>query len=130
MDCDVKQLSPLALAFVGDAVYELMVRQKLVEHGSMPVGKLHKLAVERVKASAQAVAFDKLCETATEKELSILKRGRNANGVRAPRNADTAAYRKATGIEALFGYLYLIGEQERQIEIFELIQSCIDTKEM
>ena len=129
MQCDIKLLSPLTLAFVGDAAYELMVRRQLITAGSMPVGKLHKLAVDRVKAGAQALAFDKLCELATEKELAVLKRGRNASGVRPPKHADTAAYRKATGVEALFGYLYLQGEEERLLQLFEVVQQCIDQGE-
>lgn len=125
----VKLLSPLSLAFVGDAAYELLVRRQLLEHGSMPVGKLHKLAVERVRAGAQALAFDRLCDMATEQELAMLKRGRNASGVRPPRHADTVAYRKATGVEALFGYLYLTGQEARMAELFEVIQQCITGRE-
>lgn len=114
-------MSPTTLAFVGDVVYELLVRERLVAGGDRPVGQLHNQAVEQVRASAQAEAYHLLEEQITEEELSILKRGRNANGVHPPKNADPQAYRKATGIEALFGYLYLCGRTQRLTELFELI---------
>ncbi len=114
-------LSPLTLAFVGDVVYELMVRRQLVEGGSMPVGKLHARAVEQVNATAQAAVYHRLEPVLDPLELSILKRGRNAHTGRTPKNATAIDYRKATGVEALFGYLYLSGKTERLAELFDII---------
>ena len=115
------RLSPLTLAFMGDAVYELLVRQQLTMQGSMPANALHKLAVEMVRCSAQAKAYRLLEEKLTEQELAILKRGRNSSSTKCPKNADPIEYRMATGVEALFGYLFLNGEEQRIRELFRLI---------
>lgn len=116
-----KQMNPLTLAFVGDVVFELLVRQRLVADGDRPVGQLHNMAVAQVKASAQAVAYHLLEPVLDEEELSILKRGRNSHSVHPPKNANPQDYRKATGVEALFGYLYLKGRTGRVEELFRLI---------
>jgi len=116
-----KQMNPLTLAFVGDVVFELLVRQRLVADGDRPVGQLHNMAVTQVKASAQAVAYHLLEPVLDEEELSILKRGRNSHSVHPPKNSHPQDYRKATGVEALFGYLYLKGRTERVEELFRLI---------
>ncbi len=124
MGTDPKLLSPGTLAFMGDAVYELYVRQRLVERANMPVNKLHKLAVEKVRASFQSNAYSVIEAQLTEEEQNIWKRGRNANNIRAPKNADLVEYRRATGLEALFGYLFLLGRRERLEELFELIMAA------
>ncbi len=116
-----KQMNPLTLAFVGDVVFELLVRQRLVADGDRPVGQLHNMAVAQVKASAQAVAYHLLEPVLDEEEMSILKRGRNSHSVHPPKNSHPQDYRKATGVEALFGYLYLKGRTRRVEELFELI---------
>lgn len=116
-----ERLSPLTLAFMGDAVYELLVRQELTMKGSMPVNALHKLAVELVRCSAQARAYRLLEGILSEKELAILKRGRNSSSTKCPKHADPIEYRMATGVEALFGYLFLNGEEKRIRELFRLI---------
>lgn len=110
--------SPLALAFLGDAVYELMVRREIIKLGNCQPAKLHNACVKRVRASAQAEAYQLLEPMLTEDELSILKRGRNSSSMKAPKTSDPQSYRKATGIEALFGYLYLKGEEKRLEELF------------
>ena len=120
-NCDVNNLSPLNLAFVGDTVFDLFVREKLVCEANRPVNRLHKSATKLVKASAQAEAAIKITEKLTEKELSVLKRGRNAHTNHKAKNADVVDYHYATGLEALFGYLYLNGETERLRELFEMI---------
>ena len=114
-------LNGLSLAFIGDAVYEIMVREHLLEHGSMPVKKLHTMAVEMVRASFQANAFDFLESAVTEEENGILHRGRNASATHIPKGANAIEYRKATGVESLFGWLYLEGKNERIRELFSLI---------
>lgn len=118
---DPGQLSPVALAFIGDGVFELMVRERLLRRGSMPAGVLHRMAVRKVCASSQAKAFPALEAALTGEESGILKRGRNANTSRAPKSCTVEEYRKATAIEALMGYLYLKGETERLEELFDLI---------
>ena len=117
---DPKMLNALDLAFVGDGVYGLLVREILAREGSRPVGELHRMAVEYVNATAQAAAYDSIAALLTEREQAIYRRGRNG-GAHPPKNADPGHYAKATGVEALFGYLYLNGEQERLQELFAAI---------
>ena len=114
-----KLLSPLTRAFVGDVVYELLVREKIVQVGSMPTKRLNALKVELVRASAQAIVYDALEPMLTEEEHDILKRGRNSHTGSVPKNGSVADYRKATGVEALFGYLYLKKDSERLQLLFE-----------
>jgi len=99
-----------------------MVRAKLLEAGSLPAGKLHKLAVARVSAAAQARFYDALEAVLCQQERDILRRGRNANSARAPKSCTYEDYRKATGIEALFGYLYLKGDTKRLEELFAVME--------
>jgi len=115
-----RQLSPLVLAFLGDSVFELLVREKIVAEGNAPVGKLHHKAVHYVCAGAQAEAFHVIEPLLTEEEQAIYKRGRNAKS-QPPKNADPLEYRVATGLEALFGYLYASEQHDRVKELFELI---------
>ena len=114
-------LNGLSLAFIGDAVYEIMVREHLLQHGSLQVGKLHKMAVEFGRESFQADVFDFLEPILDEDECSILHRGRNASATHIPKGANAIEYRKATGVESLFGWLYLEGKNERIRELFEMI---------
>ena len=114
-------LNGLSLAFIGDAVYEIMVREHLLENGSLQVGKLHKMAVEYVRASYQADVFDFLEPIVDEEERGILHRGRNASATHVPKGANAIEYRKATGVESLFGWLYLEGKNERIKELFRMI---------
>ncbi len=113
-------LSPLTLAFVGDSVYEMFIRTKVLKEGNRPANELHKIAVGYVKASAQAKAAHKILESLTDKEIEVYKRGRNTNIHTIPKNADMADYRHATALESLIGYLYLNGENERLEEILNL----------
>ena len=109
-------LSPLALAFVGDGVYSLLVREHLVGLANRPVGELHRLSVEMVRAEAQSAAIIQLMPLITEEELAVFKRGRNAHTARAG-----AEYHRSTGLEALFGWLYLSGREARARELFGMI---------
>ena len=111
-ECDPDLLSPLTLAFVGDCVFELFVRERLVCEANRPVQQLHQYSVAQDRCDAQAKSMDLLVDELTEKELAIYKRGRNAKST-PPKNASSADYHKATGLEALFGYLYLKGEINR-----------------
>jgi ribonuclease-3 family protein len=113
--------SPLTLAYLGDAVYEQLVREKLVRECNRNTGELHKLATMRVCAVYQSKAFDIIMPVLNEKEVSVLKRGRNATGNTVPKHTDVSDYRRATGVECLFGYLKLTGNDERINEIFNII---------
>ncbi len=112
-DVDVRTVSPLALAFVGDGVYEMLVRERLVCLANRPPRELHREAVKLVRAEAQAEAMQVLMPLLTEKEEAVYKRGRNAHTAR---NSDD--YHRATGLETLFGYLYLSGDIDRVRELF------------
>ena len=121
---DVNSLSPSVLAFVGDAFYGLLVREMLAEV-NRPSGELHSASVKLVKAGAQAEAFKIIEPTLSEKELAIYKRGRNAHVNSIPKNATVSDYHSATGVETLFCYLHLSGEDERAKELFKIIISNI-----
>jgi len=116
-----RDLSPITLAFIGDGVFELLVRERLLSRGSMPANKLHSLAVQKVKASSQAKAYPMLETVLDEEELDILRRGRNANTSAVPKSCTHAEYRMATAIEALFGYLYLCGRTDRLQELYAIV---------
>lgn len=112
-EVDAKMYSPLVLAYVGDAVYEIMIRTKVINDGNQQVKKLHKQSSELVKAGAQANLIMILQEELTEEELAVYKRGRNAKSATMAKNASMKDYRMATGFEALVGYLYLSEQFER-----------------
>lgn len=118
---DVNQYSPLTLAFLGDAVYERLVRERLVLTANMPVKKLHSEAVERVRAAYQSRAVDVITPLLTEEEEAVLKRGRNAVGNTVPKSSNPVEYRRATALETLFGYLQLTENFERMVELFDII---------
>ncbi|MGN1132851.1 MAG: Mini-ribonuclease 3 [Oscillospiraceae bacterium] len=122
------QYSPVALAFMGDAVYEQKAREKIILSGNRPANELHKIAVTRVCAEYQSAAAVRLVENGllTDEEQAVLKRGRNAHGIQIPKHSTASQYRMATGLESLFGYLFLIGEKERIDELFEI---CWETEE-
>lgn len=114
---DIRTYSPLTLAYIGDAIFELVIRTVLVERKNMRPEKLHKAATKIVKAETQSKMIEVLKEDLTEEEHAIYKRGRNAKAVTRAKNATMADYRRATGFEALMGYLYLNGEMERMLEL-------------
>lgn len=112
---DIHTLSPLTLALIGDGVYELMVRERLVCEANRSAGDLHRLAVKVVRAEAQSAAMERLEPVLTEQETAVYKRGRNAHTARTGKE-----YHRATGLETLFGYLYLKGDIPRIRELFEI----------
>ena len=114
-------LSPLALAFVGDTVYDLFVRETLVCQANRPVKKLHFLAVEKVRAQAQAIFAKEIFDFLTQEEKDVFMRGRNAHTGHIPKNASVEDYHYATALETLFGFLYLSGQIERLRELFSFI---------
>ena len=113
-------LSPSVLAFVGDAVYGLMVRTALAEV-NRPSGELHKLSVKLVNATAQAQAYKMIEPELSEKEIMVFKRGRNFKTGNTPKNSSGGEYHTATGLETLFGFLYLSGENDRLKTLFNII---------
>lgn len=117
---DLRTYSPLTLAYIGDAIFELVVRTVLVERKNTQAEKLHKAATKIVKAETQALMIEMLKEDLTEEEMAVYKRGRNAKAVTRAKNASMSEYRRATGFEALMGYLYLKGDIERMIELIHL----------
>ncbi len=120
----VNEYSPLVLAYVGDAVYELYVRKHITKDNNIQVDKLHKKAVSVVKSSAQAKSYHIIENMLTEEEVAVFKRGRNAKSS-VPKNSDMSEYKTATGLEALIGYIYLKGDTNRLDEIMNLILSEI-----
>jgi ribonuclease-3 family protein len=114
---DIRTYSPLTLAYIGDGVYELIIRTVLVEQGNLQPAKLHKKSSGLVKAAAQAAMIRGLEAQLTEEELSAYKRGRNAKAYHTAKNASVADYRTATGFEALMGWLYLTGRYERMVSL-------------
>ena len=124
LPCDPKQFSPLTLAFIGDAVFELFVREKLVCRGNCPVNRLHQASVKEVCCTAQAQAVERLKPLLTGEEADILRSGRNAHVGHVPKNASVAEYHAATGLEALFGYLYLCGNLQRLQVLFEALEEA------
>lgn len=119
-DADLRTYSPLALAYIGDSIYDLVIRTLLVKQGNAQPNKLHKRASAMVKASAQAEMIERLLPILTEEEAAVYKRGRNAKSYTVAKNATVKDYRKATGFEALMGYLYLKEELGRMIELIKL----------
>lgn len=119
-EVDIKAYSPLTLAYIGDSIYDVMIRTVVVERGNRSANNLHKMAVKYVNAGVQAAMADALLESLSEEELAIYKRGRNAKSYTKAKNATVNDYRKATGLEALFGYLYLQDKMDRIIELIKI----------
>lgn len=119
-DTDIRTYSPLTLAYIGDAIYELVIRTILVEKGNTQVNKLNQRANRLVKASAQSEMIEKLKPHLTKEEMAVFKRGRNAKSYTMAKNATMSDYRRATGFEALMGYLYLTEQWERMLELIKL----------
>ena len=118
---ELRAVSSIGLAHVGDAVYELLVRSRLCADNHTAVTQLHRLTVSQVNAAAQAQAAEKILPMLTEEERSVYKRGRNAKVNSVPHHAEIAQYHAATALEALFGWLYLLGRRERLEELFARI---------
>lgn len=117
---DPREYSPLALAHIGDAIFEVLARLTVLTDGNAPVNRLHKKARDIVNAKAQAEMYHRIKAELTEEEEAVFRRGRNAKSFTVPKNADLMDYRHATGLEALFGYLYLKGDKERAVALFKL----------
>lgn len=123
---DVNNISMQTFAFIGDAIYNVYIRCYLTSKSTMQTGKLHKLSIKYVSAKAQSYTIDNLNEILTEQEILVYKRGRNTNIDKISKNVDIIEYKKATGFEALLGYLYITGEQKR---LDELVKKSIEIVE-
>ncbi len=122
----MNRYSPLALAFMGDSVYEIIIRSMVVQETNRPAGQLNKIKVKYVNAAAQARIIEFIEPELTEDELDVYKRGRNAKSYTSAKNQSITDYRKATGFEALCGYLYLKGDMDRLIELLKKGVTVID----
>ncbi len=129
-DCeiDIREQSPLSLAFVGDAVIEMLVRARLVERTRLKLNELQSRKVKIVSAKGQFAAYKIIQEHLSEDENAVLRRGKNASKASVSKNATPEEYRASTGLETLFGYLYLQNEHQRIKELFEIIWSEIDVE--
>ena len=121
---EILELNPLVLAFVGDSVQQLMVRTKLSCTSTAKAGELHKLQSAQIKASAQAKYMDDIMSALSEDEIAVFKRARNTHMNTMAKHASVADYKKASGFEAVIGYLYLLGENERLEELFDIIEKA------
>lgn len=119
-DVDIRTYSPLTLAYIGDGIFELVIRSLLVGQGNLPVAKFHRKASSLVNAGAQSAMAGRIKEHLTEEELRVFRRGRNANSPTMAKHATMSEYRRATGLEALMGYLYLEGRLDRLLELVKL----------
>ena len=119
-------ISPLGLAYIGDAVYDVYIRSYVLGKGNTGVNKLHKTSTGYVSAKAQSYIIHNLADSLTEEETAVYKRGRNAHSNTSAKNADVVDYRHATGFEALLGYLYITGNQQRLSEIIEMAINIIN----
>lgn len=125
-EVDIKEYSPLTLAYVGDSIYDLIIKSLVVNEGNRQVQKLHKETSMRVQASAQSKMMRAIQEHLTEEEHAVFKRGRNAKSVSPAKNQSITDYRRATGFEALMGYLYLKKEWKRMLELVKIGLESMD----
>ncbi|AGC69396.1 ribonuclease III [Thermoclostridium stercorarium subsp. stercorarium DSM 8532] len=125
----VNRLSPLVLAFVGDAVFNLFIRSRLVMKKNESAHMMHVKAINYVKASAQSKIVSKLQDKLNDEEKNILRRGRNTKSATIPKHADVLDYRRATAFEAVLGYLYLLGMNERLEEILNMAAEIIENEQ-
>lgn len=117
---DFNKCNALILAYMGDAVIELLARRHIIGDGDRKISELNVEAKKYVTAVSQSAAVERVLPHLTEKELQMFKYGRNAKGVHTPKSASAVDYRRATGLECLFGYLYLLGETERAKSLFDI----------
>ena len=123
---DIKSMQPLALAFLGDAVYEIYIRKYVMAKGYRTINSMHKEAIRFVRAKSQCTAVKRILPELPEEEASVVRRGRNANPHTVPKNAEVEDYRYATALESLFGYLELTGQKERLEELMDRVVAVIE----
>jgi len=125
---EINRISPLVLAYIGDAVYEVYIRTYIINRFKGKVNYLHRISTNFVKASAQAEIVRSILDELEDEEIRIVKRGRNQKSTTVPKNANLSDYKHATGFEALLGFLYLTNKKERLMEIIEMSIKIIEDK--
>ena len=128
-EINITDYSPLTLAYIGDGIYEIVIRTIIVDEANRQVNKIHKAASGLVKAGTQAKMIHLIMDDLTEDEIQIFKRGRNAKAVTRAKNASMSEYRRATGFEALMGWLYLSGKSDRMMELIMLALKRFEMEE-
>lgn len=129
-EINIIDYSPLTLAYIGDGIYEIIVRTVIVDEANRQVNKIHKAASNLVKAETQAKMIHLIMDDLTEEEVKIYKRGRNAKAVTRAKNASMSDYRTATGFEALMGWLYLTGQSQRMMELIKKCITCFQSDQL
>lgn len=127
-NAEINSFSPLSLAYIGDAVYEVYIRSHVMNNGNMQVNKFHREATRYVSANAQSNIIHRIMQFLTEEEISVFKRGRNAHSYTSAKNADIVAYRHATGFEALIGYLFILKQFDRINEIVKMSIEAVENE--
>lgn len=127
-EVDINTYSPLTLAYIGDCVFDLIIKNLVISHGNKQVSKLHKETSSLVQASAQSLMMRKIQGQLTDEETSVYKRGRNAKSITPAKNQSITDYRRATGFEALLGYLYLQKEWKRMLDLVKIGLDSLDVK--
>ena len=125
-EVDIREYSPLTLAYIGDCIYDLVIKSKVINEGNKQVNKLHQETSKLVQASAQSLMMRTMQEHLTEEEHAVYKRGRNAKSVSPAKNQSITDYRRATGFEALLGYLYLKKDYKRLLELVKIGLDSLD----
>ena len=129
-EVDVHSYSPLTLAYIGDSIYDLIIKSLVINQGNRQVNKLHKETSMYVQASTQSLMMRAMQEELTEEEHAVYKRGRNAKSVSPAKNQSITDYRRATGFEALLGYLYLKKEWKRMLDLVKIGLDSLKEKEV
>lgn len=119
-EADIRTVNPLTLAYIGDCIYEMVMRTVMTAEHNTKAGQLHRMTTKYVKADAQSEMMKTLEPVLTEEELAVFHRGRNAKSGSSAKNADIGSYRRATGFEAVMGYLYLTEQVDRMLELIKL----------
>lgn len=127
-EVDIREYSPLTLAYIGDCVYDLVIKSLVISEGNKQVNKLHQETSKLVQASAQSLMMRTMQEHLTEEEHAVYKRGRNAKSVSSAKNQSITDYRRATGFEALLGYLYLKKDYKRLLDLVKIGLDSLEEK--
>lgn len=128
-DINIIDYSPLTMAYIGDGIYEIVIRTIIVDQANRQVNKIHKASADLVKAQTQAQLIHLIMDKLTEEEVAIYKRGRNAKAITRAKNASMSDYRTATGFEALMGWLYLTNQSDRMMELIKEALDLFEKKE-
>lgn len=128
-EVDIREYSPLTLAYIGDSIYDLIIKSLVINRGNKPVQKLHKETSSLVQASAQSMMMRAMQEELTDEERAVYKRGRNAKSVSPAKNQSITDYRRATGFEALLGYLYLKEDWKRMLDLVKIGLDSLEKEE-